>query len=32
MNLSLILLVLTVFVGYLVYDMLKKSRQQQQLS
>lgn len=29
MNLSLVFLVLTVFIAYLLYDMYKKSRQQQ---
>lgn len=32
MNLSLVLLVLSAFVGYLLYDMFKKSRQQQELA
>jgi hypothetical protein len=32
MNLSLVLLVLSVFVAYLIYDMFKKTRQQQQLA
>ena len=32
MNLSLIFLVLTIFIAYLLYDMFKKSRQQQELA
>lgn len=32
MNLSLILLVLSAFVAYLIYDMFKKSRQEQQIA
>jgi len=32
MNLSLVLLVLSAFVAYLIYDMFKKTRQQQQLA
>lgn len=32
MNLSLVLLVLSVIVAYLIYDMFKKSRQEQQLA
>jgi len=32
MNLSLVLFVLSVFVAYLIYDMFKKTRQQQQLA
>lgn len=31
MNLSLVLLVLSAFVTYLIYDMFKKSRQEQQI-
>lgn len=31
MNLSLVLLVLSAFVAYLIYDMFKKSRQEQQI-
>lgn len=32
MNLTLIFLVLSAFVGFLLYDMFKKSRQQQELA
>lgn len=32
MNLSLVLLVLSIIVAYLIYDMFKKSRQEQQLA
>jgi hypothetical protein len=32
MNLSLVLLVLSAFVAYLIYDMFKKSRQEQQIA
>lgn len=32
MNLSLIFLVLSAFIGFLLYDMFKKSRQQQELA
>ena len=32
MNLSLVLMVLCAFVGFLLYDMFKKSRQQQELA
>jgi len=31
MNLSMVFLVLTIFIAYLLYDMYKKSRQQQEL-
>lgn len=31
MNLSLVLLLLSAFVAYLIYDMFKKSRQEQQI-
>jgi hypothetical protein len=32
MNLSMIFLVLSIFIAYLLYDMFKKSRQQQELA
>lgn len=32
MNLSLVLLVLSVFVAYLIFDMFKKARQEQQIN
>ena len=32
MNLSMVFLVLTIFIAYLLYDMFKKSRQQQELT
>ena len=32
MNFSLVLFVLIIFIGYLLYDMFKKSRQQQELA
>jgi uncharacterized membrane-anchored protein YhcB (DUF1043 family) len=32
MNLSLVLLVLSIIVAYLIYDMFKKSHQEQQLA
>lgn len=32
MNLSLVFLVLSAFIGFLLYDMFKKSRQQQELA
>ena len=32
MNLSLVFLVLTAFIAFLLYDMFKKSRQQQELA
>jgi hypothetical protein len=32
MNLSMVFMVLTIFIAYLLYDMYKKSRQQQELA
>ena len=32
MNLSMVFLVLTIFIAYLLYDMYKKFRQQQELA